>query len=756
MKIGDRIMKIIIGLFAIVLTISLTACDNIPVFHQANHETETVTNLSVQEHTDSILRNIFKKTDFSIPDPYEIVTEARPLYDEEKEEFTFICHQEYPYTDAVGNEYYGSRYIRITTDLTGTVLSESDVCTFEDMRNIECVAITETAVFFCFYQFDTSYRQVYSLALVKNGEITEFTDLSGITGESRVDDVVLTPDDMPLLLVENTVFCFDASLQIQYSIPAYARSLSVYHDAVYCGGSRIQLENQRIEESLWDIEETSGGLWYYGSGYVAYVRLIGGLYGCLEDGGIEPVLDFENSDLMDSNVEILQILNPETILLSDSDKVGLYRKADDVDLSDVTTLDLAYTNVSGTLEQRIVEFNKSYPEIRVVVRQYDTDEDLLTDMITGIYQPDIVAAVSGESIMIREIIKQGMFTDLYPLIEVSSTIKSEDILGCVKRTYGTNDGKLAAITDKVQVNTVIGLKEIVGERTEWSVKEMLDTAATLPEGMALTHGLSQRGAVNRLFGDFRFAAFVDMGNLKSYFGTEDFLSYLEFIKTLPTKVDQNSFLRSERLEQYATGKLALAPLMYQSMADFLQENFIFPDKEYVRIGYPSSDCFPGGSYINAAPYIITSFCDAPEAAWRFLETVLFEQMVVGQSGGPMENGFPALQSRLQELCEQSKGYVYKYYLDGTSMLAPSTPEEPYDLSADTKEGTIRYYTEEDGAELMRWLDQDVGIPLSITIPQEVTDIVHEEISSYLAGVNTAADCAKVIHSRVGIWLSEHE
>jgi len=57
---------------------------------------------------------------------------------------------------------------------------------------------------------------------------------------------------------------------------------------------------------------------------------------------------------------------------------------------------------------------------------------------------------------------------------------------------------------------------------------------------------------------------------------------------------------------------------------------------------------------------------------------------------------------------------------------------------------------------MRWLDQDVGIPLSTTIPQEVTDIVNEEISSYLAGVNTAADCAKVIHSRVGIWLSEHE
>lgn len=122
----------------------------------------------------------------------------------------------------------------------------------------------------------------------------------------------------------------------------------------------------------------------------------------------------------------------------------------------------------------------------------------------------------------------------------------------------------------------------------------------------------------------------------------------------------------------------------------------------------------------------------------------------------MENGFPVLKSRLNELCEQSKGYVYKYYLDGTSMRAPNTSENPYDLSSDTKEGFVRYYTDEDGTELIRWLDQDVGIPLSTTIPQEVTDIVNEEISAYLTGVNTAEDCAKVIHSRVSIWLSEHE
>lgn len=39
-----------------------------------------------------------------------------------------------------------------------------------------------------------------------------------------------------------------------------------------------------------------------------------------------------------------------------------------------------------------------------------------------------------------------------------------------------------------------------------------------------------------------------------------------------------------------------------------------------------------------------------------------------------------------------------------------------------------------------------GFHLATTIPQEVTDMVNEESSSYLVGVNDAADCAKATHS----------
>ena len=41
------------------------------------------------------------------------------------------------------------------------------------------------------------------------------------------------------------------------------------------------------------------------------------------------------------------------------------------------------------------------------------------------------------------------------------------------------------------------------------------------------------------------------------------------------------------------------------------------------------------------------------------------------------------------------------------------------------------------------------------LPFEVASIIREEISSFLGGVGSAADCAGKIQSRMSIWLAEN-
>jgi len=748
-------MKKIKRLLITLLFFTLSSCTN-PFASGEGEGTSANSNTYFNNgNTDSVLSHIFEKSDFNFSEKYEIISEAEPLYDEVKNELTFLCEQEFPYTDENGDECYGSRYLRVTTDLTGTVQAENEICSFEEMRNIKCAAITETAALFCFFSLDTSYQQVYSLMLVHEEEISESESFFEIMENTYIEDAVLMTDDTPILLIWGDVFCLDKSLNVQFSVSAGARSLSIYHDELYCGGKKIDLITQTTEELPWNSEENYDSIWHYGNGYSAYIQSENGLYGCHENEAPEMVMSFENSDLINRNVEIMKILDEETILLSDSGAVSIYRKVSDVDLSNIIILDLAYTDADDLFKQRVVEFNHSHPEIRIVSRQYETEEALFTDIITGVYRPDIVTADSSDNTEINKIIEEGIYTDLYPLIENSKTINMENILGCVKRTYQTENGELAAITNIFQVETVIGTKESLGNRTSWTAAEMVDYASKLPEGTELMSGLTKRSAVNRIFGNVGYAAFVDIEAGRCFFNTEDFVEYLEFVKKLPDKVEPESYLRSVTAEKYVTGKLALARITYKNMAEYLQEEYIFQTQDYVRIGYPSGGSFTGGSYINASPYVITSFCDDPEAAWSFLEEVLFEE-TIGQNKWNMANGFPALKSQLRELCEESKNYVYKYYLDGSYMFASSSAENSYDFSMDSKEGNVRYYMDKDGTELELWLDENVGIPLCTTISTEITEIVNEEISSYLEGIKEAALCANIIQSRVSLWLSEHE
>ncbi|MBQ7931605.1 MAG: hypothetical protein IJ334_11390 [Clostridia bacterium] len=65
-------------------------------------------------------------------------------------------------------------------------------------------------------------------------------------------------------------------------------------------------------------------------------------------------------------------------------------------------------------------------------------------------------------------------------------------------------------------------------------------------------------------------------------------------------------------------------------------------------------------------------------------------------------------------------------------------------------------TQADVDALIDYLANDVGHRIVNRIPDEITDIVKEEIATYLTGVKDARTCADVIQSRVKIWLAEHE
>jgi hypothetical protein len=66
------------------------------------------------------------------------------------------------------------------------------------------------------------------------------------------------------------------------------------------------------------------------------------------------------------------------------------------------------------------------------------------------------------------------------------------------------------------------------------------------------------------------------------------------------------------------------------------------------------------------------------------------------------------------------------------------------------------FTERHERELLNFLDNIAGQPISTLSDDVIADILSEEITSFFGGAKTAEECARVIQSRVSIYLSENE
>lgn len=708
----------------------------------------------IREAISGMLTDIFKKEEMLFSEEYDVFESIEPMYDPETREITCVCSK---MTDS------GTVYSFVTTLPDGTFVREEEITVIEDRFNASVGTRSGDKVVFLLY--DMEEKSYFLRTVGIGGESNTVTD-SGAVEELAdmlsVSDMVMDGNGTIVLScsdgIDNTVFGLDAQGEVVYEIPYASYNLNVRDGVVLCGTTMIT--DGALGEELDMPDGITVRDYHFTEDGSMYIETGDGLYLYTEEGEAERIMSFENSNLInDMGLKLFKVLDRENLLFLENGEVSLYTIAPDVDLAETVVLDFAYVQFSGAPESRVVEFNKSNPGIRVVTKEYETADALLTDIYSGVYRPDVVMGSSFEPAFAARIMSEGLYTDLYPLIDASENLSRDDLSGAVKRTYEMEDGTLAAITSTFTVETLLGTKDFLGERTSWTVSDMLELAGTLPEGVTLIDGLTSNNASAVLFGSDVFgltpnyAPFVDMKNLTASFDSEDFISYLAFLKALPSE-SQGYRTREDLWQMYADGTLALAKYTYADVAEYLREDLVFAGKEYVNIGYPSGGSSAGGARISACPYMITSFCDNTAEAWLFLEQVLFFDEQIGEDIR-FRSEFPAYKPLFETMCGDFYEYYYKFLPNGRYATSISRNGE-VSAEIDGQPAEVRYLTPEIAAEITEWLDNDVGSRVSDVLPAEVNAIVDEEISAYLADNITAEECAERVQSRVSIWLSERE
>ena len=327
--------------------------------------------------------------------------------------------------------------------------------------------------------------------------------------------VLISGDKMELMVVSA-----DGTLSERKALPETAETLNYSSDMFVQADGTVNYIywDQETGDKLWmntfDFANGTAGEPYqlpdslYMSGYmgladggdvadIVYTTSLGVF--ALNKGEAEPrqLMSFINSDVATNSMNNIIVLDDTHILgfyydnISDTNKGSLFTKVNPEDVKDKQVLVLAANYVAWDLKNRIVDFNKTSSEYRIVVKDYsgyNTMDDYMAsytklnnDILAG-GMPDIL--VADTNMPIDSYIAKGLLADVDKLIAEDAELSQKEFMQNVFDAYRV-DGKLYSIIPSFYVRTYIGKTSVVGDRNSWTMADMKNLMTTLPEGTML-------------------------------------------------------------------------------------------------------------------------------------------------------------------------------------------------------------------------------------------------------------------------------
>ena len=464
-------------------------------------------------------------------------------------------------------------------------------------------------------------------------------------------------------------------------------------------------------------------------------------------------MSFINSDLDISYFNGLVQIDQDTFLgiyndrYKDDMNIGLFTHVDPEDVPDKSVLVLAANYVPYDMKRRVVEFNRSNEVYRIVLKEYqeyNTYEDwnagitqLNNDIIAG-KMPDILV---GSDLPMENYAAKGLLADVGSLIEEDEELSQIEFVQNVFDAYSV-DGKLYYIIPFFNVRTMIAKTSLVGDRTQWTMKDAQEVLAGMPEGAQLFGDMTRDSYLSTAM-SFCMGDFIDVTTGKCDFNSERFISMMEYAKTLPESLDEDYYGENYWMNyqsQYRENRTLLMQVYISSIRDLNYQINGRMGEDVSYVGFPMEE--GQGALINANQiYAISSRSNFTEGAWEFLRYYLTDEYQSTMEWNLSihmnrfkENAYKAME-RPYWIDENGEKVEYDetFYMNGESITIPQMTQEQ--------------------------VDKVVNYILSLKKcgfdNTNVTNIINEEMGGFFSGQKTAQEVAAVIQSRVQVYVDEN-
>ncbi len=467
----------------------------------------------------------------------------------------------------------------------------------------------------------------------------------------------------------------------------------------------------------------------------------------------EEVFEWLDSDIDGNTVSVCGALEDGRFVAvyedwqNDDRGIALLTKTKSSQLAQKETIVIGTLYGGSDLQSIAVKFNKSNDKYRISIRDYMPEgEDYETRLRTGITNmnndvtsrncPDILD-LSG--VNVTQLSAKGVFEDLAPYLEKSNILSRADLVESALNAYTYQD-VLVSIPKSFSIHTMAGSGEDFKDKNGWTLGEMVAYGDAHPDA-ALFNEVSKAQMMEYMM-VFNEGAFIDWTTGECKFDSDEFKSLLNFVNRFPDEVDYAAGGGSTPTKiQNGEVLLDMAAISgfedIQVLIEEFQGNVKF-------IGFPLAEGQSGHALMANQACAILAKSNHKDGAWAFIESMLTEDE------GRFSWGFPVMKSRLdQKIAEATK---VEYYEDENGEMVAWEGGNSVEYE-DGWSYTYHTTTQEEVDMVMALID--AARPVSYNFGSEVVKIITEEAEAFYKGQKSVDEVAKVIQSRVKMYVGEN-
>ena len=494
----------------------------------------------------------------------------------------------------------------------------------------------------------------------------------------------------------------------------------------------------------------------------------------LEDNGEVELLSFSDSSIDTRMSFNLFAISPTEFLLVKLDwetleNSALSRLAHDPDAVSekvVITLGLVDGYEGGFTPAAVDMFNRENPRIKIEIIDYSQYNDG-ADMTLGTAQLDLDIAQGRAPDIIcfsrmdaRKYIGKGILADLTDLLEADTSINRADMFENILQA-GVVDGKLYHVMPIFAITTIVGKTSLFGDSKGFTLDKLMDVASRYPNA-DIAFGDTGSGWI---LGDVSAGMehYIDWQNGTCSFDSEEFIALLNSAKKMPTDASPMMDMYSDNIEtaQRAVDNVnsvfkenrGLLFSAAMSTPRSLRELDDLYGEPVSALGYPTPN---GGATVihPVMDYGITESSQHKEEAWRFISMLLSDTSIIESSAGAVSISRSYFEKKAQ--IEMTPLTEREFMANGTLYIVRYTPKVDFHFLSKAEAASEQYanyhLTQAEVDAVRTTIESATRIMAS---DATVLTIISEETEAFLGGTRSAEETARIIQSRVSLYVAEN-